>query len=552
MPLSTETHGFIIDPLFSFMDDKGKTIKNGFVRVFLAGSSTPAVTYLNWNGAMNQETIQLDNSGRVATAVIGPKDRLYKVCVYDSHHSQETPILTVDNVQVLGTVMAILDGSVTTSKLADEAVTSAKIYEGAVTLTKLAPNLISYVTPLMYGATADGVADDMTAFEECFSIGKPIDLAGRTYRITPTTSSLKIKQDIYIKNGSIIIDSVPDRQQVIFESLSVDQVKNYSFENVTFKSTKDQTCHLTNTFDSLCSNVWLFHLNYGERICVKGCNFIDVDIGFKVDTPCEFVVYDSEFVNNVQSIEKFGRSLKVFNSTFTQDLNSNTLYHCIYEHGVSEANEDTEVFIKDCYFNGRSYPVHGYSFNNDITRKMEIVGTTIEASNVFFINTGTNSETKFHGCTIKSKNVPVYGYSLNTTMVGCSINITGLSGVNAGSGSHFKAIGCHFTGVFEEFADYTQIDDSVIEFTYFGTSKGCNKLAFCNCRIKNVSETPDYLHITSVLLLSFVNCVIEMKARFISLNDSSPVVIENSVLYADPVGVADWIACDHSSLVYTP
>ena len=43
MPLSTEHYGYIVDPFFSFMDDKGKTIKNGFLRVFLAGSSTPAV-----------------------------------------------------------------------------------------------------------------------------------------------------------------------------------------------------------------------------------------------------------------------------------------------------------------------------------------------------------------------------------------------------------------------------------------------------------------------------------------------------------------------------
>ena len=185
MPLSTETHGFIIDPLFSFMDDKGKTIKNGFARVFLAGSSTPAVTYLNWNGAMNQETIQLDNSGRCATQVIGPKDRLYKVCIYDSHHSQETPILTVDNVQVLGTVMAILDGSVTTAKLSDEAVTTPKIHEGAVTSDKIADGSITteklsegfwdsvsvcgIITKNFktdFGAVGDGVSNDYEAFEK--------------------------------------------------------------------------------------------------------------------------------------------------------------------------------------------------------------------------------------------------------------------------------------------------------------------------------------------------------------------------------------------------
>lgn len=203
MPLSTENYGFIIDPFFSFMDDKGKTIKNGFLRVFIAGSSTPAVTYLNWNGAMNQETIQLDNSGRCYTRVIGAKDTLYKVCVYDSHHSQETPIITVDNVQVLGVIAGILNESVTTEKLADEAVTTAKIHESAVTTTKLANNSVTiekldenlnlvalkdFVTPEMFGAVGDGETDDTQALQDAFDSGHPVYLGqNKTYITTGNT-----------------------------------------------------------------------------------------------------------------------------------------------------------------------------------------------------------------------------------------------------------------------------------------------------------------------------------------------------------------------------
>ena len=51
MALSTTQYGYIIDPMVPFTDDKGKTIKNGFVRVFVAGSSTPVVTYRNFDGA---------------------------------------------------------------------------------------------------------------------------------------------------------------------------------------------------------------------------------------------------------------------------------------------------------------------------------------------------------------------------------------------------------------------------------------------------------------------------------------------------------------------
>ena len=102
MALSTTQYGYIIDPMVPFTDGKGKTIKDGFVRVFVAGSSTPVITYRNFDGSANQDLIELDNSGRTKTNVIGSKGLTYKVCVYDKHHSQESPILTVDKVSVIG------------------------------------------------------------------------------------------------------------------------------------------------------------------------------------------------------------------------------------------------------------------------------------------------------------------------------------------------------------------------------------------------------------------------------------------------------------------
>ena len=122
MALSTTQYGYIIDPMVPFTDGKGKTIKDGFVRVFVAGSSTPVITYRNFDGAANQDLIELDNSGRTKTSVIGSKGLTYKVCVYDKDHSKESPILTVDKVSVIGanitagagaTVVTGLDGLTT-------------------------------------------------------------------------------------------------------------------------------------------------------------------------------------------------------------------------------------------------------------------------------------------------------------------------------------------------------------------------------------------------------------------------------------------------------
>ena len=102
MSLSTTQYGYIIDPMVPFTNASGTTIRNGYVRVFMAGTSTPVITYKNFDGATNEETVQLDNSGRTAYPVIGSKGSTYKVCVYDAAHSQETPIKTIDKVVPTG------------------------------------------------------------------------------------------------------------------------------------------------------------------------------------------------------------------------------------------------------------------------------------------------------------------------------------------------------------------------------------------------------------------------------------------------------------------
>lgn len=291
MPLSTEHYGYIVDPFFSFMDDKGKTIKNGFLRVFLAGSSTPSVTYLNWNGAMNQETIQLDNSGRCYTRVIGAKDTLYKVCVYDSHHSQETPIITVDNVQVLGTITDILDESVTTAKIADEAVTTEKLHENAVTTLKISDEAVTtaklenksvtenkltdelklkvindYVTPEMFGAKGDGVTDDTEAFTAMIAASNSYLLLSKTYKVTGITIN---KQFTLVGLPNASLSAVSKEQDYI---LRVDVSNRFIIRGINFSglgSVEDR------------GNVVgvLFNNNSTYEAIIERCNFTNCKIG---------------------------------------------------------------------------------------------------------------------------------------------------------------------------------------------------------------------------------------------------------------------------------
>lgn len=119
MALSTDQYGYLIDPLVPITDATGRTIKDGFLRVYIAGSSTPVITYRNYDGAANEQTIELDNSGRCKYPVIVSKSLAYKVVVYDAQHSQETPIITVDKLFAIGASITVGTGGTLVQGLDD-------------------------------------------------------------------------------------------------------------------------------------------------------------------------------------------------------------------------------------------------------------------------------------------------------------------------------------------------------------------------------------------------------------------------------------------------
>lgn len=111
MALSTDQYGYLIDPLVPITDATGTTIKDGFLRVYVAGSSTPVITYKNFDGTANEKTIELDNSGRCKYPVIVSKSLAYKLAVYDAQHSQETPIITVNKMFAIGASVTVGAGA---------------------------------------------------------------------------------------------------------------------------------------------------------------------------------------------------------------------------------------------------------------------------------------------------------------------------------------------------------------------------------------------------------------------------------------------------------
>lgn len=226
MSLSTNQYGYIIDPMVPLTGPDGQTVKNGYVRVFLAGTTTPVFTYANFDGTANQETIQLDNSGRTATKVIGSKGQTFKVCVYDAEHSQETPILTVDKVSPIGASVnatSIVTGldSVSGDGWVKATVTDT---EAAVELDPSAATELSQLDDLnTYGQTVNAMLIDNT--------GSPfkakLDIIS-SCAFAPITN-LSIRQ-IYalVVGGRMVTLAVvnPDDNEEIFYASLVRKVSN--------------------------------------------------------------------------------------------------------------------------------------------------------------------------------------------------------------------------------------------------------------------------------------------------------------------------------------
>lgn len=118
-----------------------------------------------------------------------------------NEYLEEHPEAIVGVVDGSVTTGKIADGAVTAPKLAASAVTSAKIDDGAVTSAKIAAEAVTeekvdpdflellvgnFVTPQEYGAKADGTTDDSTAIQSAINDGRAVFFPAGTYKISST------------------------------------------------------------------------------------------------------------------------------------------------------------------------------------------------------------------------------------------------------------------------------------------------------------------------------------------------------------------------------
>lgn len=85
--------GYLISPVVQLEDTNGKPLTSGWLNVFAHGTSTPAVTYKDFDGNLNPNDILLDAKGMCI--IIADSAKLFDVYCYDRNGVQQWSRLNV-------------------------------------------------------------------------------------------------------------------------------------------------------------------------------------------------------------------------------------------------------------------------------------------------------------------------------------------------------------------------------------------------------------------------------------------------------------------------
>ena len=94
--LNSLDYGYLIGPRIQIVDADGKPMTGAWLRVFIAGTTTDANTFSDWEGTVQPAKKILDARGE--TTIIAAVSGAYKVMLCDSTHPVSSPYWYADNV----------------------------------------------------------------------------------------------------------------------------------------------------------------------------------------------------------------------------------------------------------------------------------------------------------------------------------------------------------------------------------------------------------------------------------------------------------------------
>src|SRR5690554_55778 len=101
-------YGYSSNGYLQYLDQNGKPLTGGTLSTFIAGTTTPIVTYKDFNGEQNPHKITLDENG--GATVILRQDIVYKFVIRDRNGDI---FKTIDNIVTAGTTTVVEGNDVT-------------------------------------------------------------------------------------------------------------------------------------------------------------------------------------------------------------------------------------------------------------------------------------------------------------------------------------------------------------------------------------------------------------------------------------------------------
>lgn len=192
---------------------------------------------------------------------------------------------------------------------------------GTTAGTVLEGNALSFVTPEMYGAVGDGVANDTTAIQNAINSGRMVLLSNKTYLVS---STITITDNVRITGHGYLSNITTTTNAIVFTITG----NNNTFDNFRISGNSaggaqwgivaDGVAGLTSyRINNLIYNCWLEGLNTG----VVSRNMVGMSSGNKHEG--SFTISDCIFTSNACGFRALTRG--EYNTLVNNKFNSNTI-----------------------------------------------------------------------------------------------------------------------------------------------------------------------------------------------------------------------------------
>lgn len=305
--------------------------------------------------------------------------------------------------------------------------------------------LFPYVTPVMFGAYADGTTDDTQAVQQSVEYGMPVNLIGKTYAISDTidvqTAGLKIQ------NGGIKMLA-----QIQGGAFFCHEADNITFDSVTITGTGD-SMPIGSGYDYY--GIRCYKTDY---LNISKCKIKDTSHGGVMVTESSYVNVDDNVIEDMAN-QSAGASIVVGYAINDADMGHINIRNntCSGAHfGV-----ETMGWLHDVTINGNDIKdIHGYGINvylNNSSPTQEF--TNVQILNNIVNDVYYNADSGYYngmGIYVQTiKKVVINGNIVTNTMIGRP---------DAGSPNRTLSPGAiSITGSTEVTCSNNIIEDSVID-----------------------------------------------------------------------------------------